>query len=183
MKISLKAFLVTIVIFSFSFNAIAQESELDPENTLYLDLVYGRVVIKMFPDVAPNHVAQIKKLTREGFYDGSYFHRVIEGFMAQGGAPKGERRGGSGNLIDAEFSDLPHYKGMVSMARPTDINAADSQFFITLAYRPHLDGEYTLWGEVVSGMRYVDKIKYGEGEGFADPDIIVKMQVAADVKE
>ena len=183
MKISLKAFLALLVMTFIPANVYAQADDLDPENTLYLDLVYGRVVIKMFPDVAPNHVAKIKKLTREGYYDGSYFHRVIDGFMAQTGAPKGQRSGGDGQKLDAEISDLSHYKGMVSMARPTDINGADSQFFILRAFAPHLDGLYTIWGEVVSGMRYVDKIKIGQGPDFEDPDIIIKMQVAADVKE
>ncbi len=184
MKIFFKRFLALIIISVMPVVAMAQDSsDLDPENTLYLDLVYGRVVIKMFPDIAPNHVNRIKELTRQGYYDGSYFHRVIEGFMAQTGAPKGQRTGGTGSKLDAEISNLSHYKGMVSMARPTDINGADSQFFICTAYVPHLDGQYTIWGEVVSGMRYVDQIKIGEGDGFADPDIIVKMQVAADVKE
>ena len=164
-------------------NLNAQDAELDLENTIYLDLIHGRVVIKMFPDIAPNHVARIKRLTREGYYDGSPFHRVIEGFMAQTGSPKGSEERGTGETIDAEISNLSHFKGMVSMARPTDINGADSQFFILRAYRPHLDGLYTIWGEVVIGMRYVDKLKVGEGPDFTDPDIIVKMQVAADVKE
>ena len=183
MKKYLKAFFVSLF-FVFSMNLTnAQENELDLENTLYLDLKDGRVVIKMYPDIAPNHIEKIKKLTREGYYDGSYFHRVIAGFMAQTGAPKGERTGGSGENIDAEFSELSHIRGIVSMARPTDVNGADSQFFIMTAYRPHLDGQYTIWGEVVSGMRYVDKIKVGEGPAFEDPDIIVKMQIAADAKE
>jgi len=183
MKISIKAFLAVILLTFMPVISQAQNNDLDPENTIYLDLKDGRVVIKMFPDVAPNHVNKIKKLTREGYYDGSYFHRVIRRFMAQTGAPKGERTGGSGKNIDAEFSDLSHYKGIVSMARPPDINGADSQFFIMRAYNPGLDGQYTIWGEVVSGMRYVDNIKIGEGSDFADPDKIVKMQVAADVNE
>ncbi len=180
MNIYLKAFLALLVVTFFTVTFTSKADDLDLENTLYIDLVYGRVVIKMFPEVAPNHVAKIKKLTRDGFYDGSIFHRVIEGFMAQVGAPKGEITGGTGELLDAEFSDLSHYKGMVSMARPGDINAADSQFFIMTAYVPGLDGEYTIWGEVVSGMRYVDKIKLGEGPDFKNPDIIIKMQIAAD---
>ena len=183
MKITFKAFLALLVMGLTPIASNAQDGELDLENTIYLDLEYGRVVIKMFPDVAPNHVTKIKDLVKSGFYDGSYFHRVIDGFMAQTGAPKGERTGGSGTNIDAEFSDLSHYKGIVSMARPGDINGADSQFFIMRAYNPGLDGEYTIWGEVISGMRYVDKIKVGEGPDFVDPDIIVKMQIAADVKE
>lgn len=183
MKMIFRAFVALLVVSFAPITSNAQDEAVDLENTIYLDLVSGRVVIKMFPEVAPNHVEKIKKLTRMGYYDGSYFHRVIDGFMAQTGAPKGERIGGYGETIDAEISNLSHYKGMVSMARPGDINGADSQFFILRAFRPHLDGEYTIWGEVTAGMRYVDKIKIGEGPDFADPDIIVKMQVAADVKE
>ncbi|HRW28778.1 MAG TPA: peptidylprolyl isomerase [Emcibacteraceae bacterium] len=183
MKTSLKALLAILFLFSMPLSSLAQTQDLDPENTLYLDLEYGRVVIKMFPDVAPNHVKRIKELTRQGYYDGSPFHRVIEGFMAQTGKPGDGSGDGTGQELDAEFSDMSHYRGMVSMARPDDINGADSQFFICLGFSPDLDGKYTIWGEVVSGMRNVDKIKYGEGPGFTDPDKIIKMQVAADVKE
>ena len=189
MKISLKAFVAFAFIWALPLIATAQDNELDLENTIYLDLKDGRVVIKMKPEVAPNHVARIKELTRQGFYDGLVFHRVLEGFMAQTGDPDGANpeisgSGGSGQNLDAEFSDTPHYKGMVSMARATDPNSADSQFFICLGFSPHLDGEYTLWGEVVKGMRYVDRIKKGVvSEGMTDPDKIIKMQVAADVKE
>nr|WP_321391003.1 peptidylprolyl isomerase [Emcibacter sp.] len=156
---------------------------MDLENTLYLDLKDGRVVIELYPDMAPKHVARIKELTREGFYDGLKFHRVIPGFMAQTGDPKGDGTGGSGQNLPAEFNDKPHLRGTVSMARAMDPNSADSQFFICFEHAPHLDGQYTVWGRVIDGMQFVDNIKVGEGPGFADPDIIIKMQVAADAKE
>ncbi|MCE2510782.1 MAG: peptidylprolyl isomerase [Alphaproteobacteria bacterium] len=157
----------------------------DPENTLYLDLEDGRVTIELRPDLAPNHVARIKALVREGFYDGLVFHRVIEGFMAQTGDPRGDGTGGSGQNLAAEFSDEPHVKGTLSMARARDPHSADSQFFIMFEPAPHLDGQYTVWGKVVSGMEYVDQIKRGDLRAngkVADPDKIVRMQVAADVK-
>lgn len=189
MKISIKAFVAVIAFVFMPFMANAQTGDLDLENTLYLDLVDGRVVIEMFPDVAPNHVTRIKELVRQGFYDGLVFHRVIEGFMAQTGNPDinnpdATGLAGTGQKLDAEFSDITHYKGVVSMARATDPNSADSQFFICIGFSPHLDGDYTAWGEVRQGMRYVDKIKLGVvGEGLEDPSKIIKMQVAADVKE
>lgn len=158
---------------------------LDPENTLYLDLKDGRVVIQMRPDLAPKTVARIKELVRSGFYDGLLFHRVIDGFMAQTGDPKGDGTGGSGTKLPAEFSNEHHVRGTVSMARAADPNSADSQFFICLAPAPHLDGDYTIWGQVVSGMEYVDNIKKGASWAngrVADPDHIVKMQVAADAQ-
>ncbi len=164
----------------------ASAQTLDPENTLYMDLPAGRVVIKLLPDVAPNHVAQIKKLTRMGFYDGTPFHRVIPGFMAQGGDPTGTGQGGS-KLPDlkAEFSDLPFTRGTVGMARTSDPNSANSQFFICFADAPWLNGQYTVWGQVVSGMEYVDKLKKGSGQSgtVENPDHIIKMQVAADAKK
>ncbi|HZH27150.1 MAG TPA: peptidylprolyl isomerase [Azospirillaceae bacterium] len=158
---------------------------MDLENTLYLDLKDGRVVIEMRPDLAPKHVEQIKRLTRSGFYDGVVFHRVIEGFMAQTGDPTGTGTGGSGNKLPAEFSRLPHVRGTTSMARTQDPNSADSQFFIVFDRAPHLDGQYTVWGKVVSGMEHVDKIKRGApGSGAVrDPDKILRMRVAADVPE
>ena len=157
----------------------------DPENTLYLDLEHGRVVIELRPDLAPNHVARIKELTREGFYDGIVFHRVIDGFMAQSGDPTGTGTGGSGQNLKAEFSKEPHERGTTSMARAGHPDSADSQFFIVFERAPHLDGQYTVWGKVVEGMDNVDLIKKGApGSGMVDgPDKIVKMQVAADAKE
>ncbi|WP_217701527.1 peptidylprolyl isomerase [Thalassospira lucentensis] len=157
----------------------------DLENTLYLDLKDGRVVIQLRPDLAPNHVARIKELTRQGFYDGLKFHRVIDGFMAQTGDPAGNGTGGSGQKLKAEFSNEHHARGTVSMARSASPDSADSQFFICLADAPHLDGQYTVWGEVVEGMEYVDMIKKGASwanGSVADPDHIIKMQVAADAE-
>ena len=157
----------------------------DPENTLYMDLEHGRVVIEMRPDLAPKHVEQIKRLTRKGFYDGIVFHRVIAGFMAQGGDPTGTGSGGSGNKLPAEFSSAPHVRGVTSMARTQDPNSADSQFFIMLAPAPHLNGQYTVWGKVVSGMEFVDQLKRGDqrrGGSVSNPDKIVRMRVAKDVE-
>ena len=152
----------------------------DLENTLYLDLTYGRVVIELRPDLAPKHVARIKELVRQGFYDGIVFHRVIEGFMAQTGDPTGTGMGGSGQKIDAEFSQQPFERGTLGMARAQSPNSADSQFFIMFADGSFLNGQYTVWGQVVEGMEFVDKIKRGEPP--ANPDKIVKLQVAADAK-
>jgi cyclophilin family peptidyl-prolyl cis-trans isomerase len=152
----------------------------DLENTLYLDLEYGRVVITLRPDLAPKHVARIKELTRQGFYDGLKFHRVIDGFMAQTGDPRGNGTGGSGRKLPAEFSREPFVRGTLGMARTQDPNSGDSQFFITFRPTPHLNGQYTVWGQVTSGMEFVDKIKRGEPP--ADPDRIVRMQVAADAR-
>ena len=160
-------------------------SAADPENTLFMDLKDGRVVIEMRPDLAPGHVARIKELTRMKFYDGLVFHRVIEGFMAQGGDPTGTGGGGSGQKLPAEFSREPHVRGTLSMARARDPNSADSQFFICFAPAPFLDRSYTVWGKVTQGMEFVDKIKRGDPQanGLVDqPDKIIKMQVAADVK-
>jgi peptidylprolyl isomerase len=155
----------------------------DPENTLYMDLAFGRVVITLRPDLAPATCTQIKALARSGFYDGTVFHRVIDGFMVQGGDPTGTGGGGSGHKLKAEFSKEKHVRGIVSMARTSDPNSADSQFFIMLGSAPALDGQYTIFGQVESGMEYVDKIKKGDPNNngkVANPDKIVKMQVAAD---
>ena len=154
----------------------------DLEDTLYLDVPAGRVVIEMRPDLAPGHCAHIKALARRGFYDGIVFHRVIDGFMAQTGDPTGTGSGGSGQRLKAEFSAEPHVRGVVSMARTSDPDSADSQFFICFADATFLDRQYTVWGKVVSGMEHVDAIKKGAGSSGAvtNPDKIVKMQVAAD---
>jgi len=155
----------------------------DLENTLYMDVPAGRVVIEMRPDLAPETVAQIKALVRQGFYDGIVFHRVIDGFMAQTGDPKGDGTGGSGHPLKAEFSNEKHVRGTVSMARTSDPNSADSQFFIMFAPAPSLDGKYTIWGKVTSGMEYIDQIKKGDpgrNGTVTNPDKIIKMQVAAD---
>ena len=158
----------------------------DLENTIYLDVPAGRVVIDMRPDLAPATCAQIKELVRRGFYNGLTFHRVIDGFMAQTGDPKGDGTGGSGHPLKAEFSSAPFVRGVVAMARTSDPNSADSQFFIMLAPAPSLDGKYTIWGQVASGMEYVDKIKKGDpavNGAVSNPDKIVKMQVAADAEK
>src|SRR5918994_308574 len=154
----------------------------DLENTLYMDLDDGRVVIELRPDLAPKHVARIKELAREGFYDGIVFHRVIPGFMAQTGDPTGTGRGGSDKPdLPAEFSSAPFERGTLGMARTSDPNSANSQFFINFAPTPHLEGQYTVWGEVVEGMEFVDQLATGEPP--ASPDKIIKMQVAADVPQ
>jgi peptidylprolyl isomerase len=158
---------------------------MDKENTLYIDLKDGRVVIEMRPDLAPKHVAQIKKLAREGKYDGVVFHRVMEGFMAQTGDPQGTGSGGMGEMLNAEFSKEPHVRGTVSMARTNDPNSARSQFFIVFKDSNFLDGQYTVWGKVTSGMEFVDKIKRGVGQSGSVPapaDKMIKVQVAADAK-
>ena len=158
-----------------------------PENTLTLETTKGKVVIEMRPDLAPGHVARIKELVKDGFYDGIVFHRVIDGFMAQTGCPQGTGTGGSGQKLKAEFNKEHHVRGTVSMARAQDPNSADSQFFICLAPAPFLDGQYTVWGKVVSGMEYIDEIKKadpGDRSGMVkNPDHIIKMQVAADAEK
>lgn len=155
------------------------------DNTLYIDLQYGRVVIEMLPKVAPAHVERIKTLARQGFYDGIVFHRVIPGFMAQTGDPTGTGMGGS-KLPDirAEFSDEPHIRGAVSMARAADPNSANSQFFIVTNDSRFLDNQYTVWGRVIKGMEFVDKIKKGGGRDgkVNDPDRMIKVRVASDVE-
>jgi len=150
----------------------------DPENTLLLETTQGNVVIELRPDLAPNHVARIKELVREGFYNGIVFHRVIDGFMAQTGCPQGTGTGGSGKKLKAEFNDAKHVRGTCSMARSMDPNSGDSQFFICFADSSWLDGQYTVWGQVVEGMENVDKIK--RGEPVSNPDKIVSLKVAAD---
>lgn len=155
----------------------------DPENALVLKLKDGDVVIEMFEDIAPSHVSRIKELVRQGFYNGLKFHRVIDGFMAQTGCPLGTGTGGSGKKLKAEFNKKEHKRGTVSMARAANPDSADSQFFICFADAPWLNGQYTVWGEVTSGMEYVDNIKKGDGyNGMVDePDIIVSMDVIADL--
>jgi peptidylprolyl isomerase len=155
----------------------------DLENTLYLELKDGRVTIQLRPDLAPKHVERIKELSRQHFYDGLKFHRVIEGFMAQTGDPRGDGTGGSGQNLQAEFNDEPHVRGTCSMARAQNPNSADSQFFICFADARFLDRQYTVWGQVTEGMEHVDKIKRGNqarNGSVSDPDKIVSMRVAAD---
>ena len=155
----------------------------DTENTLILDTTQGPVTIEMRPDLAPGHVARIKELVREGFYDGIVFHRVIEGFMAQTGCPQGTGTGGSGKKLKAEFTKEPHVRGTASMARAASPDSGDSQFFICFAPAPFLDGKYTIFGQVTSGMEFIDAIKKGDearNGTVANPDRIIKKQVAAD---
>jgi peptidylprolyl isomerase len=161
-------------------------AQADKANLVYLDLKDGVVVIEMRPDLAPKHVARIKELTRQGFYDGLVFHRVIEGFMAQTGDPKGNGTGGSGVKLPAEFSKQPFVRGTVGMARAADPNSGDSQFFICFAAASFLNGQYTVWGQVADGMTFVDAIKKGDPNNngqVSSPDKIIRMQVAADVKK
>ncbi len=158
----------------------------DLENILFLDLKSGRVTIQLRPDLAPNHVNRIRELVRQGFYDGLKFHRVIDGFMAQTGDPRGDGTGGSGKNLAAEFSDEPHVRGILSMARSQSPDSADSQFFIVFDDATFLDGQYTVWGQVTLGMEHVDRIKKGssaQNGAVDDPEVIVKMQMAADAEE
>lgn len=179
-------FSAIVAVFMGVFFMTSQAQALDLENTLYLDLKDGRVVIELLPDLAPKHVKRIKELTRQGFYDGLTFHRVIDGFMAQGGDPEGTGMGGSGQNLPAEFSREPFVRGILGMARSSDINTGDSQFFIMLGDAPHLNNQYTVWGRVVEGMNFVDNIKKGSqrsnGEISGQPDKIVRMHVAADAQ-
>ena len=173
-------------LFATFFFAQGEATALDLENTLYLDLKDGRVVIELRPDLAPNHVARIKELTRQGFYNGVVFHRVIDGFMAQTGDPTGTGTGKSDlPNIPAEFTQTQYKRGSVGMARSQSPNSANSQFFICYEGCGPLTGQYTLFGEVVSGMDVADKIKKGNAAAngmVTNPDKIVKMQLAADAK-
>jgi len=148
------------------------------EDTMILETSKGKVTIGMRPDLAPKHVARIKELVREGFYDGVVFHRVIDGFMAQTGCPEGTGTGGSGQKLKAEFNAEPHVRGTVSMARAGDPNSGDSQFFICFDDATFLDRQYTAWGNVIEGMENVDKIK--RGEPVQNPDKIITAKMAAD---
>jgi len=161
--------------------ALAQGAKLDPKNTLQIDLKDGKVLIALRPDLAPKHVERIKTLAKKGFYDGIVFHRVIDGFMAQTGDPQGTGAGGS-DLPDlpAEFSNEPFVRGIVGAARTPDPNSANSQFFIMFARAPNLDRQYTVWGKVVSGMEFVDRIKRGEPP--SNPDKMLKVRLLSDVK-
>jgi len=157
----------------------------DPENTLYMELKDGRVTIELLADLAPRHVERVKTLARQGFYDGTVFHRVIEGFMAQGGDPTGTGTGGSDlDNLPAEFTRQRGFvRGTVGAARTSDPNSANSQFYIMFAPAPHLDGQYTIWGQVTEGMEHIDNIKRGSGGSgsVSNPDKIVSVKVAADV--
>ncbi|PWR20087.1 peptidylprolyl isomerase [Zavarzinia compransoris] len=176
-----RLFAILLAMFAMTTAAAAA----DPENTLLLELKDGTVVIELRPDLAPNHVARIKELTRQGFYDGILFHRVIEGFMAQTGDPTGTGMGGSGKKLKAEFTNEPFVRGTLGMARAQSPDSADSQFFICFQPARFLDGQYTVLGRVISGMEFVDKIKRGLGQSGSVPapqDKIISLKVQADVK-
>ena len=174
----LRYFLAFCLFFGGLF--VSSANAKNSEEFLYMQLKDGVVKIKLRPDLASNHVARIKELVKQGFYDGLTFHRVIDGFIAQTGDPKGDGTGGSGQNLTAEFSNAPHVRGTVSMARAMSPDSADSQFFIVFAPAPHLNGQYTVWGEVVSGMEFVDKIKKGDlsqNGTVKSPDKIIKISL------
>ncbi|CCG43170.1 peptidylprolyl isomerase [Magnetospirillum molischianum] len=165
---------------------LAPASAATPEDTLLLDLATGTVTVELRPDLAPNHVARIKELVRKGFYDGTPFHRVIAGFMAQGGDPTGTGTGGSGTKLRAEFSGEPFVRGIVGMARSNSPDSADSQFFIMLGSSPSLDGRYTVVGTVLDGMDQVDRIKKGDSSDnglVSKPDKLIRARILSDVKK
>jgi len=184
MKFSRRATLALPLALALASAAIAEDS--DPQNTLVLETKNGKVIIKLRPDLAPKHVAQIKALVARKFYDGIVFHRVIPGFMAQTGDPKGTGEGGSDlPNLPAEFSPQPFQRGTLGMARTNDPNSANSQFFICFAPASFLDGKYTVFGQVTSGMDIVDKIKAGSeanNGSVTNPDKIISLRLAADVK-
>ena len=153
----------------------------NPDDTLIIETSQGRVVVAMRPDLAPKHVARIKELARQGFYDGVVFHRVIDGFMAQTGDPTGTGMSGSGQKLRAEFNAEPHTRGAASMARAQSPDSADSQFFICLADSNFLDKQYTVWGRVIEGMENVDKLKRGEPP--TAPDKMLSVKLASDAQE
>lgn len=151
----------------------------NPENTIVMETTKGKVVIQLFPDIAPEHVKRVKELARDKFYDGIVFHRVIDGFMAQTGDPTGTGMGGSDKPdLKAEFSNMAHERGTCSMARSQNPNSANSQFFICFDKAPWLDRQYSVWGQVTEGMDCIDRIK--RGEPVSEPDSIISMRVAAD---
>jgi peptidylprolyl isomerase len=174
----MKRFLYILSVLIFMHNTVANAAGA-PSNTLLMHLKDGEVVIQLYPDKAPEHVKRITELTNEGFYNGLKFHRVIAGFMVQTGDPKGDGTGGSNKSnLRAEFNDIKHTKGVLSMARSADPNSANSQFFIMLGDSPHLDGQYTAFGRVISGMEFVDKIKKGDPNrngSVENPDTILEM--------
>lgn len=180
--IRLIAFLAAVVCLIAPVQAQSLPKGLDAQNTILMDTPHGRVIIKLRNDIAPHHAERIKTLTREKFYDNAPFHRVIEGFMAQtGDGQRGDGRGRSNHPnLAAEFSQVPFARGVVGMARGPSPDSANCQFFITFAAASHLNGQYTVVGEVVSGMEAIDKLK--RGEPVSNPDKILRMQVAADAK-
>ncbi|MEE8187846.1 MAG: peptidylprolyl isomerase [Kiloniellales bacterium] len=189
MRKILKSLLTGIVIAGVVVTSGTENAEAgaDPENHLVLELKTGSVIIELLPEVAPNHVARIKELTRQGYYDGLVFHRVMEDFMAQTGDPTGTGSGGSGQKIEAEFSSEPYLRGTLGMARSSHPDSADSQFFITLAPARFLDNNYTVWGRVIEGMEHVDQIKKAPASRSSgqvdDPDKMIRLRVQADIKD
>lgn len=182
----LRALATLSLILGFTMAAKPALAANDAENTLVLTLKDGQVLIQLRPDLAPKTVKRIKELARQKFYDGIVFHRVIEGFMAQTGDPTGTGTGGSGKNLKAEFSTAHHVRGTVSMARAANINSADSQFFICFKPAAFLDGQYTIFGQVVKGMEFVDNIKKGDEASngtVTDPDKIITLRVLADVEK
>jgi peptidylprolyl isomerase len=179
--------LLTILLGAVMSESTPATAEPAPENVLVMETNKGTIKIEMLPDLAPNHVERIRELTRQGFYDGVVFHRVIDGFMAQTGDPTGTGRGGSGQNLRAEFSRAPFERGSVGMARAQSPDSADSQFFIMFAPASHLNGQYTLWGQVIDGMEVVDSLKKapsGSAGGMVpDPDKIESMKVQADLED
>jgi peptidylprolyl isomerase len=173
----IKSYKILVLLFSFLIYCF----QMSANDHINMKLKDGNVIIKLRPDLAPNHVKRISQLVKEGFYNGLNFHRVIPGFMAQGGDPLGNGTGGSGKNIAAEFSSEKHIRGTVSMARAQDPNSADSQFFICFEDASWLDGQYTIWGQVVEGMEYVDKIKQGDGGNgeVQNPDKIISMKLVS----
>jgi cyclophilin family peptidyl-prolyl cis-trans isomerase len=169
---------ILAAVFMAALPIAAKAQTLDPANALIMETTKGKVVIKLRPDLAPNHVTRVKELAAEGFYDGTPFHRVIDGFMAQGGDPTGTGMGGSKKPdLKAEFTSTNFGRGTIGAARSQSEDSANSQFFICFADCSFLNGKYTVWGEVVEGMDVVDKLNKGEPP--ANPDKIVKMRVGA----
>ena len=195
-ELMIRVFVISCMLFFFGnaqgfaeavkSDAKSNSNTLNLENFLYLDTEYGRSIIVLYPKEAPKHVERVKKLVREGFYDGLLFHRVIHGFMAQTGDPTGTGTGSSDYPnLRAEFNRIPFNRGVVGAARAQNPHSANSQFFITFQSAHFLNGQYTVWGKVVHGMKFIDKIKRGRGQsGMVDnPDKIVKMEVVADSKD
>ena len=178
----MKLFLALLTTILWSLTPMSDSKAADPENTLYIDLKDGRVVIEMFPDKAPAHVERIQTLAKDGFYDGLIFHRVIEGFMAQTGDPTGTGMSGSDlGTVKAEFNEIPFDRGVVGMARSNSPHSANSQFFIMFDDGHFLNGQYTVWGKVTEGMEFVDNIELGEPP--TNPDKMIKVQLASDAKK
>jgi peptidylprolyl isomerase len=180
MRFSLKLIVLIMTTLLVNSETAFAEVNMTDSDTLEMNLTHGPVIIKLKPNRAPKHVARIKELAKQGFYNGVVFHRVIDGFMAQTGDPTGTGMGGSGQKIPAEFNVEKHVRGTVSMARAMDPNSADSQFFICFKDAPYLDGNYTVFGEVVSGMEFVDQIKKGNSQNngtVENPDKIISLRL------